>query len=163
MARAKLGDAQAARVDLEQSIKLLPTALASNELGQISLANGDLGNAKRYFQAAMGAGGSLGTAAGMAFMQLDLEDNPGLYISAEPAMTESGRLIATILNRTNLKLRNLSIEFSVRVNGQPMQTILSVAQLAPSTQGQLDSGWQFTDTDQLEAVRVRVLKARADP
>jgi len=40
---------------------------------------------------------------------------------------------------------------------------LSVAQLAPSTQGQLDSGWQFTDTDQLEAVRVRVLKARADP
>ncbi len=163
LARAKLGDAQAARVDLEQSIKLLPTALASNELGQISLANGDLGNAKRYFQAAMGAGGSLGTAAGMAFMQLDLEDNPGQYISAEPAMTESGRLIATILNRTNLKLRNVSIEFSVRVNGQPMQTILSVAQLAPSTQGQLDSGWQFTDTDQLEAVRVRVLKARADP
>ena len=111
----------------------------------------------------MGAGGSLGTAAGMAFMQLDLEDNPGQYISAEPAMTESGRLIATILNRTNLKLRNVSIEFSVRVNGQPMQTILSVAQLAPSTQGQLDSGWQFTDNDQLEAVRVRVLKARADP
>ena len=129
----------------------------------MSLASGDLGNAKRYFQAAMGAGGSLGTAASMAFMQLDLPDNPGQYISAKPAMTESGHLIATVLNRTNLQLTNISIEFSARVNGQPRQAILSVAQLAPSAQVQLDSGWQFSGTDQLAAVQVRVLKARADP
>ena len=78
-------------------------------------------------------------------------------------MTESGHLIATVLNRTNLQLTNISIEFSARVNGQPRQAILSVAQLAPSAQVQLDSGWQFSDTDQLAAVQVRVLKARADP
>ena len=163
LARAKLGDAQAARVDLEQSIKLLPTALASNELGQMSLANGDLGNAKRYFQAAMGAGGSLGTAASMAFMRLDLEDNPEQYISVAPAMTEAGHLVATVLNRTNLKLTSISVEFSARVNGQPAQIICTVAQLAPNAQYQLDSGWQFKGADQLEAIQIRVLKARAAP
>ena len=163
LARAKLGDAQAARVDLEQSIKLLPTALASNELGQMSLANGDLGNAKRYFQAAMGAGGSLGTAASMAFMRLDLEDNPEQYISVAPAMTEAGHLVATVLNRTNLKLTSISVEFSARVNGQPAQIIRTVAQLAPNAQYQLDSGWQFKGADQLEAIQIRVLKARAAP
>jgi beta-barrel assembly-enhancing protease len=163
LARAKLGDAQAARVDLEQSIKLLPTALASNELGQMSLANGDLGNAKRYFQAAMGAGGSLGTAASRAFMRLDLEDNPEQYISVAPAMTEAGHLVATVLNRTNLKLTSISVEFSARVNGQPAQIIRTVAQLAPNAQYQLDSGWQFKGADQLEAIQIRVLKARAAP
>jgi beta-barrel assembly-enhancing protease len=163
LARAKLGDAQAARVDLEQSIKILPTALASNELGQMSLANGDLGNAKRYFQAAMGAGGSLGTAASMAFMRLDLEDNPEQYISVAPAMTEAGHLVATVLNRTNLKLTSISVEFSARVNGQPAQIIRTVAQLAPNAQYQLDSGWQFKGADQLEAIQIRVLKARAAP
>ena len=163
LARAKLGDAQAARVDLEQSIKLLPTALASNELGQMSLANGDLGNAKRYFQAAMGAGGGLGTTASMAFMRLDLEDNPEQYISVAPAMTEAGHLVATVLNRTNLKLTSISVEFSARVNGQPAQIIRTVAQLAPNAQYQLDSGWQFKGADQLEAIQIRVLKARAAP
>ena len=163
LARAKLGDAQAARVDLEQSIKLLPTALASNELGQMSLANGDLGNAKRYFQAAMGAGGGLGTTASRAFMRLDLEDNPEQYISVAPAMTEAGHLVATVLNRTNLKLTSISVEFSARVNGQPAQIIRTVAQLAPNAQYQLDSGWQFKGADQLEAIQIRVLKARAAP
>ncbi|MDP5060127.1 MAG: M48 family metalloprotease [Pseudomonadales bacterium] len=159
LAKRKLGDNSAARADLEQSNRLLPTAMASNELGQIALLSGDRTTAKNYFQTAMAAGGSLGDNASNAFIRLDLSDNPSQYVLATPALTAQGQLQATLANRTNLALRNISVEFAARVNNQTIQRLVTVDGLAAGAQGQVSSGWQFSTDDLIEQVQVRVLQA----
>ena len=159
LAKRKLGDNSAARADLEQSNRLLPTAMASNELGQIALLSGDRTTAKNYFQTAMAAGGSLGDNASNAFIRLDLSDNPSQYVLATPALTAQGQLQATLANRTNLALRNISVEFAARVNNQTIQRLVTVDRLAAGAQGQVSSGWQFSTDDLIEQVQVRVLQA----
>jgi predicted Zn-dependent protease len=159
LAKRKLGDNPAARADLEQSNRLLPTALASNELGQIALLSGDRATAKGYFQTAMTAGGSLGNNASNAFVQLDISDNPGQYVVATPALSEQGQLVATLTNRTNLALRGISVEFTASVNGQNIQRLVTIDRLAAGAEGQIGTGWQFTANDLIENVQVRVLQA----
>jgi beta-barrel assembly-enhancing protease len=158
-ARARLGDTAAARLDLERSLKLLPTALASNELGQMLLKSGNPQTAKGYFKLAMAAGGSLGKAASTAFMQIDVRDNPGQYISTQLSLTEAGHLTAIVTNLTGLTLTDIRLEVRTRVNGVQADTSLSLAQLPPGIQRQIDSGRVFSRPESLEAASVRVLQA----
>jgi predicted Zn-dependent protease len=79
VAYARLNQTALARQDLEQSTKLLPTAMAMNELGKVAMTNGKRAEAKRYFLQAAQAKGLVGEEARAAFTRIDMEDNPAAY------------------------------------------------------------------------------------
>lgn len=59
----KLDNNRQAEADLEASLQLLPTQLASYHLGELALARGNAAEAIGYFRAAVQGGGELGQAA----------------------------------------------------------------------------------------------------
>ncbi len=160
LAKSKLGRPVEARADFERSNQLLPTAVASNALGELSLAAGERGVAKAYFQAAMSAQGPVGQNASNAFVQLDVADNPGRYIEARPVFTEGRQLLAVITNRTNLAINNIQVEFQVTSNGNRIRRVVSIPSLAPGQGGSLPSGWEFGAADVIENPSAAVLGAQ---
>lgn len=155
---AKQGNRTQAKQFLEKSNELLPTAVASQELGQLSLAAGNKAEAKNYFSSAMGAGGALGRNATSSFIQLDLPDNPGRYFRVEPKKSEAGYLIATITNLTPVSVSALSIAFRATINGQAYSTVVKMPITASDTQDAI-SGWQLSNEDVLTEVSVTVVGA----
>ena len=92
-------------------------------------------------------------------MQIDVRDNPGQYISTQLSLTEAGHLTAIVTNLTGLTLTDIRLEVRTRVNGVQADTSLSLAQLPPGIQRQIDSGRVFSRPESLEAASVRVLQA----
>lgn len=159
LARARLGNSDSARRDLQRSNELLPTAIANNELGKLSLDAGNRNDAKQYFQVAMEAPGKLGQQATINYVRLDLPENPGKYIASQVTLTQSGALVAVVRNRTSLHIDNVDIVFEVTVNGEPLRRVLTVGTLEPGGQGQVDSGWRFSSSDVLANPSVTVVRA----
>jgi predicted Zn-dependent protease len=112
LAREKLGQTDAARADLERSVKLLPTATALNSLGELTLARGDRTKAKEYFAAAAGSNSPEGKAAAGSLARLDLADNPHKYLKLELKRDASGYLVAEISNPTGQSVT--AIRFQVQ-------------------------------------------------
>jgi len=140
VAFARQGLNQRATQDLHASIKLLPTALAMNELGGLALQNNDREPAKLYFRTAAEAAGTIGEQSRNAFLRLDVPDNPAQYIAVQGYVNQSGRLIARVENRTPLTLRQVNIEFRALVGGQTVLRNISVSQLTSGQGGEVDSG-----------------------
>lgn len=162
LAGSRLGRASQAREDLKHSNELLPTAVATNELGQLSLASGDIREAKQYFQAAMSASGSIGERAAAAFVKLDLPENPNKYIEVQPSVSRDGRMFALVTNHSELTVGDLEIEFRATVNGGPVRRLVRLGPLAPGQQGAALAGWQFGPTDVVEGVSAAVTSARVE-
>jgi len=158
LSMARLGQAENAKRDLERSNELLPTAIAMNELGQLSLAEGDTTGAKNYFQSAMNAGGETGAAARDAFTRLDLPDNPAHYIEVAPFLSK-GRLAATLTNRTGLTIARLDVTFAANANGENIQRSVSLGPLGAGQSIQASSGFRFSETDTVTNLRVVVTGA----
>ncbi len=158
LSMARLGQAENAKRDLERSNELLPTAIAMNELGQLSLAEGDTTGAKNYFQSAMNAGGETGAAARDAFTRLDLPDNPAHYIEVAPFLPK-GRLAATLTNRTGLTIARLDVTFAANANGENIQRSVSLGPLGAGQSIQASSGFRFSETDTVTNLRVVVTGA----
>lgn len=161
LARSQLGNTAAARRDLTRSNELLPTAIATNELGKLSLDAGNREEAKRYFQMAMEAPGKLGDEAKRRFVSLDLSDNPGRYFASQVMLTSAGNLVGTLSNRTNLPVARVEAGFEVTVNDRRLTRVVTVGTMKPGETMQIDSGWRFSEDDALENARVQVIKAEA--
>lgn len=114
---SKLGERAKARSDLERSNQLLPTALATNELGNLSLVEGDRARAKAYFGEVARTSGSIGKQAAEQYIRLDLPENPAQYLKAKVSL-QRGMLVATISNPTNISLKSARVQVSAVVNGQ---------------------------------------------
>lgn len=159
LARARLDNAQAARTDLENSNALLPTALAANELGKLSLAGGQRNQAMEYFQLAMDAPGKLGHQATRNFIELDLPRNPNKYIATRPNLTSSGDFIAIVRNQTNLSLENIEVAFEIVVNGEILRRARQIGALGPGSGKQVPSGLRFSSEQTLEQPKVSIIRA----
>jgi len=155
---SKLGRSRAARQDLKKSNDLLPTAIAMNELGELSLFDGDTKTAKNYFQYAMGAGGETGQTAINQFTKLDLPDNPGKYLAVKPFM-DHGRLVAIVGNRTQLNISSFDVTYLVTVNGQTLQRTITSGPIRAGQQLRVNSGFTFRDEDNLEYIRATISRA----
>jgi predicted Zn-dependent protease len=107
LARQKLGDLDAAYADLEQSIKKLPTAIALNALGNISLTRGNLEQAKQFFASAAESQTEPGQAAATSLARLELPDNPGKYLKIQVGRSKQGDLLAQVSNTTNLTVADV--------------------------------------------------------
>ena len=143
VAYARLEENRAARADLERSADLLPTAIAMNELGKLSLAEGDREAAKQYFQQASAAQGLVGQEAQGAFMQLDVQDNPGAYVQAQVFADERGRILARVSNRSSVGMRAVRVDFAAVVNGAVRRQSRVFSGLAGGTYVDIDSGLAF--------------------
>lgn len=99
----------AARADLENSIRLLPSGPAYNALGNIALRARQYDQAKQYFAAAAGAQGEVGKAAKLSLLRLDLPDNPEKYLRKQAALDQNGMLMIAVANSTTVPVTGLAI------------------------------------------------------
>jgi len=160
LTRAQLGQAEGARADLQHSNELLPTAIASNELGKMSLDAGNRPAAKQYFKMAMNTPGKPGEQAQRNFIALDLSDNPNKYIAGKAAMSPDGRLFGVIQNRTHLELGSVDVAFEATANGQRIRRVVTTGALPAGQSLQVNSGWQFGENDAIEDAQISVVRAR---
>lgn len=109
LTRIKAGDLPAAHNDLDTSIKLLPTAIAYNALGNIESVRGNRRQAKQYFQAAAGSPSEPGRQALQSLIKLDLPDNPGNYIKTRASLDSKGYIIVEITNTAPLPVRHVRL------------------------------------------------------
>ena len=145
VAHARLNENREARADLERSSNLLPTAIAMNELGKLSVIDGDRLAAKQYFQQAASAQGLVGQEAQGAFIRLDVEDNPATYVEAQVFADERGRILARVSNRSGVVLSNVRVDFAVVIEGAIRRQSRMLASLQGGTYTDLASGITFPE------------------
>ena len=154
-----LDDRARARADLQRSIQLLPTALASYVLGDMMLAEGQRPEAKRLFESVGNASGPIGAAARENFVILDIADRPQRHILAKPFL-DNGRIVVEIHNRTAHVLRDVALRIDADVNGTSISRRLPNLSLEAHARGVVDSGVYYRETD---AIRVAAKVLRAVP
>lgn len=157
---ARLGSVDLARIDLERSTELLPTAIAMNELGKISLGANDINAAKEYFRTAASAKGTVGEEARQAFIRLDIGDNPASYLQASVFANDDGRIYARVRNLTSLPLKSIKVDFSAVLGGSLGQQSRSINSLGAGQYIDLNSGMRFPEgmvwtQEQMNAVVVK--------
>jgi len=163
VAYARTGDQNLAENDLERSVDLLPTATAMNELGKISLNNNDRSSAKKYFQAAAGGAGQVGSEATLAFTRLDIEDTPANYVQAQAYTDANGRILARVINRSVIVLQNVQVEFTVVLGDQLAERSINVGNLNPNQTVDVNSGLRFPEGVQGSANQMRVRVTSVEP
>ncbi len=159
LAKSKQGMVAAAREDLTRSTELLPTAVAANALGEISLNLGDRSTAKSYFESAMTAGGPVGRKAGAAYLKIDVTDNPIKYLKVQSRLSDNRELLARLSNTSPARMSEVSLEFLATLNGQPVRRVVTVKSLDPRATGNVSSGWRIRETDQIENLNIKILSA----
>ena len=145
VAYARLGERTQARADLESSARLLPTAIAMNELGKLSLVDNDRILAKQYFNQAAQAQGRVGQEASLSFTRLDLEDNPGNYISVRMFANADGRILGRVFNNSNIDVANTRIEFSAVLGNRLGQQSRIVSSLPANSYVDVSTGLRFPE------------------
>ena len=153
-----LGRRVEARRDLERSMQLLPTALASHALGHIVLAEGDRARAKTLFGNAANVRGEIGEAARRSLVMLDIADAPDRYVKTQPFL-RSGQVLVELTNQTSIPLTDVTIHVEARSGGRTLPRRLSPTRLAARGKAVLASGIWYRGTDRIN-VDVRVLRAR---
>ena len=128
LARQELGRLDPAFTDLNRSAELLPTATALNALGKISLARGEVQQAKQFFGAAAGSDTEPGQEAATALARLDLPDNPHEYLKVRFGTGEQGDLLAQVQNTAPLPVTGVELVIGfVDANGRRQQRSLSLS------------------------------------
>ena len=160
LAHEALGNRGLARRDLERSMELLPTALASYTLGHIVLAQGDRARAKSLFGAVTKVRGDLGDAARKGFALLDVADAPGRYVEARPLLGRGGQIAVELINKTPYPLADVVARVEGRVKKKSFARELLARRLAGGARIILNSGLRHGGQDDLK-VQAKVLRARA--
>ncbi len=151
-----------ARKDLEQSIKLLPTANAYHSLGNIAQQEGRTEEAKSYYAKAAPEKSDIGQKAFNSLLELDLADNPKNYISARATTNRNGRVFAQISNPTPRDVRGVLIAVQFRdEKGRTRQTTqLLHGTLRSGSSKTIDLGFNVVDAVQLRTVRTTIIRAQ---
>ena len=148
LVQSRIGNKQLAKQYLERSNKLLPTAVASNELGELSLAGGNRDLAKQYFSSAMSAQGNIAEQASSSFIKLDLVDRPTQYINIQSGLSNKGYLVTRINNTTPFAIKKVRVRFSANYNGSNQSSVIDLA-LNPGSSRNATPGWQFPNQEAL--------------
>lgn len=142
LARKELGQVDAAVVDLESSVALLPTAPAHYALGDIARARGNFPEAIRQFKVVAKSGGEYGQAATGELVRLELPSNPGAYINRGCSADGNGNLIVSVRNETSVPVTGVQVvvRFSDAV-GRQQQTRFNIGgQIPPGTVASVNTG-----------------------
>jgi len=155
LAYARKGDRTRAQADLESSNQLLPTAMATNELGNLALATGNHSAAKRYYAEVAQSGGPLAQSARLAYVRLDLPENPAPYFRTSSGL-RSGNFYAVISNQSGLALGGVTVLISARINGELKSARHQLGSMTAGSKKSVYPGWKIASDDVVGAVDVRL-------
>jgi len=106
--RAELGEQSGARRDLERSLKLLPTADAHYQLGQMALRDGDQRSAISHFKSASDSRSPSGELATRELVRIELPENPNKYLKIGLGARQ-GWLVVQVTNTSPLEVERVQI------------------------------------------------------
>lgn len=112
IARRQFNDNAAARADLEQSLKLLPTAVAHLELGNLAAAEKNETKAIEHYAAAAGSDSDIGKQAAVSLMKLDLPKNPAKYVEVQTGLSRNGEFVIQLSNKAPLAVKGMVLSIS---------------------------------------------------
>jgi predicted Zn-dependent protease len=121
LTRLKMGKDKDAKVDLEASVKLLPTAPAYVGLGDLAAKAGDEQKAVDYYRQASASQSKVGKQAATKLARLDLPKHPEKYLAVKAALSQRGTVSLEIDNHAALAVHN--IQLIVRLVAASGQTV----------------------------------------
>ena len=130
LAHYKLKNNDAAQRDLDQSVRILPTAVAYNALGQLAEARGDTTAAQRYYEQAAGSGGATGKAARSRLVALQIDSSPAKFVRSEVRRDGAGQVWLIVANVTDLPLKDIAVRVELQSSAGTKTETLRVASLA---------------------------------
>lgn len=110
LVREKLNKLNPAKSDLNDSIKLLPTAPAHYALGNIALKQGDKNTAKEHFAKVAAAQGDIGEKAAASLAKLELNSQPEKYLATQLYQASATSLGVAVQNNSRIKVKGVSIK-----------------------------------------------------
>ncbi len=113
-----LRDFRTANRSLSRSAELLPTAEASNALGNIARINGNSQQAVAHYSSAARHNSPAGKSAFAALVDLDLPNNPGKYVAAQPRVNKDGAVSVLVRNTTPKNITGVQLRVVYPVNGR---------------------------------------------
>lgn len=109
LARKELGRTDGAVADLENSVKLLPTAPAYFALGQIEEGRGAVAAAIEHYRIVAKGEGDYAKAAGERLARLELSSQPASYIASACGDDGSGQIVVQVRNDTSLPVTGIEV------------------------------------------------------
>ncbi len=162
LSKQKLGDQQGARTDLEKSTKLLPTATAMNALGNMSLVQGNLREARQYFRDASTSNSEPGRQAAQSFVRLDMPQNPGSHIKTRINLNQKRFVVITVANPTPIPVRGVKVRILYPdPQGKALEMVKDVNNILSSGKSTtIETGiGPVENLNMLRYMRVNVIKA----
>jgi len=156
MARYHLGQREAARGDLETSLRQLPSSEAHLVLGQLDQRDGLTDSAIAHFRTAASANSALGKQAQAELVRLDLPRRPDQYLGLSAAVDERGQLAVIVHNRSPVAVRNVVVV--VRYAGRERSGLLR-GPLRAGTRAPLPLYWSGLTPKDLAAMQAQVVSA----
>ena len=156
--RHELGNYAAARIDLERSLELLPTAEANLLLGNLDKSAGNLDSASKYYQAAASSNTPSGKQAQKEMVFIELPRNPGKYIQTGAVLEQNGNVVAAVLNNAPLTLHNIRLKVEYYdTSGRLQQFLRNVpGTLSPGEQTAIPTNIRDVQDSEELANRVRL-------
>jgi len=142
IARKELGQQEAAVVDLERSLQLLPTAPAHYALGDIAKSRGDMTAAIQHFKVVAQSGGDYGKAASAELVRLELPSNPSAYIPTGCSADGNARLVVAVRNDTNVQISGVevAVAYADSYGRQQQQRFAIAGQIPPGQIASVNTG-----------------------
>lgn len=160
VAQLQAGNKPLAEKFLTRSAELLPTAPAAYYLGNIARERGDENKALSYYRAAAQSPSTMGQAAAVEFVKLDLPRNPDDYVAASARFDKNGRVLAVLQNRAPVPLHDIRLTpVLVDRAGRIVQQGSSIRvrdPLAPGAQVVVATGMAGLTAEQAAALRFRI-------
>ena len=154
----------AARVDLEHSLELLPTAHANYLLGNLDKRAGNMQSAIEHYQAAAQSGSEVSKQAQTELVLLEMPSNPGKYIQSKAAIAQDGYVNAAVRNNSPVTVNGIRVKVEyIKPDGQLREFSMNVRKtLGPGEWTALPTKIRdITDAKSLaRRVRVTVISAR---
>jgi predicted Zn-dependent protease len=108
--RYERGSKTAAKVDLNQSYQLLPTAKASYYLGELAVDAKQYQQASTYFQQAAQDRGELGIQSREKIQQVNLQLRPQSFLAFSQTVSNKGALLISVVNTSPRAMRSIVLK-----------------------------------------------------
>lgn len=162
--RYERGDFDSARIDLDHSLELLPTAQANFLLGNMDKRAGNMESAARHYQAATQSNSPVSKEAERELVLLELPSNPGKYIQTKAVLEQNGTVSAAVRNNSPVAVRAITVKVEyVDANGKVREFTQNIRKtLNPGEQDSKATNIRdISDTNELgKRVRVTVISAK---
>lgn len=137
LARRALGHYGTARSDLTASLRLLPTSVAYQNLGELAEADGNLELARTYYEQAAQGQSASSVAARASLVRMDLPENPGKYLGVRLAANAQNRVVVQVQNRSAVALADVVVRVELQLPGGLRSRTLNVPRLAAGKSTQM--------------------------